>query len=121
MFSPGGTPVVGNRNRLNQAWMNLINNALQSIDYRGMLTISAERSGEWIIVSFADTGPGIPESIRDRIFEPFFTTKRHGEGIGLGLDIARSIVEGCGRIELESFPGNTVFKVYLRSAEDRNQ
>jgi len=94
--------------------MNLINNSLQAMDYRGTLTISTEHAGEWIIVSFSDTGAGIPESIRDRIFDPFFTTKKHGEGIGLGLDIARSIVEGAGgRIEFESVPGNTVFRVYL--------
>ncbi|MGV7928765.1 MAG: PAS domain S-box protein [Spirochaetota bacterium] len=117
-FATGGVSARGNRDRLNQVWMNLINNALQAMDYRGTLTISTEHAGEWIIVSFSDTGTGIPESIRDRIFEPFFTTKKHGEGIGLGLDIARSIVEGAGgRIEFESVPGNTVFRVYLLPAD----
>ncbi len=117
-FATGGVSARGNRDRLNQVWINLINNALQAMDYRGTLTISTEHAGEWIIVSFSDTGTGIPESIRDRIFEPFFTTKKHGEGIGLGLDIARSIVEGAGgRIEFESVPGNTVFRVYLLPAD----
>lgn len=110
-----GVSVMGNRDRLNQIWMNLTNNALQAMDYRGTLTITTRREGEWVVVSFADTGHGIPAEIADRVFDPFFTTKKHGEGIGLGLDIARSIVEGAGgRIEFESEPGNTVFRVYLR-------
>ncbi len=112
-----GVSVMGNRDRLNQIWMNLINNALQAMDYRGTLTITTRPEGEWEVVSFADTGHGIPAEIADRVFDPFFTTKKHGEGIGLGLDIARSIVEGAGgRIEFESEPGNTVFRVYLRPA-----
>ena len=112
-----GVFVTGNRDRLNQIWMNLINNALQAMDYRGALTITSEHQSEWVVVSFADTGHGIPAEIAERVFEPFFTTKKHGEGIGLGLDIARSIVEGAGgRIEFESEPGNTVFRVYLRPA-----
>ena len=109
-------PVVvrGNRARLYQVWMNLINNALQAMEYKGTLTISAERSGEWMVVSVGDTGHGIPDAIKGRLFEPFFTTKKYGEGIGLGLDIVRSIVQDHGgRVDFESEPGRTVFKVYL--------
>jgi signal transduction histidine kinase len=113
-FQAGGG-VVANRNRLNQVWMNLINNALQAMDYRGRLVISTEDRNGWIVVSFADTGIGVPDDIKHLVFEPFFTTKKHGEGLGLGLDIARSIVEGAGgRIEFESAPGNTVFRVWLK-------
>ncbi len=113
-FQAGGG-VVANRNRLNQVWMNLINNALQAMDYRGTLVISTEDRNGWIVVSFADTGTGVPGHIKHLIFEPFFTTKKHGEGLGLGLDIARSIVERAGgRIEFESAPGNTVFRVWLK-------
>ena len=110
--------VLGNRNKLNQVWMNLINNALQAMDFKGTLDVSAENRGEWTLISVADSGPGIPEEIRDHIFEPFFTTKRYGEGIGLGLDICSKIVEALGgRIEYTSVPGHTVFRVWLKAAE----
>ena len=113
----GGAFVIGNRDRLNQVWINLINNALQAMDYKGTLVITTKREDEWVMVSFTDTGHGIPTEIADRIFDPFFTTKKHGEGIGLGLEIVRSIVEGAGgRIEFESEPQKTVFRIYLRPA-----
>ncbi len=112
-----GLFVLGNRNGLNQVWMNLLNNALQAMDYKGSLEIVAEKKEEWIVVSVIDSGPGVPEDIRDRIFEPFFTTKKHGEGIGLGLDICRKIVDSLGgRIEMVSVPGRTEFRVWLRQA-----
>lgn len=111
-------PVRGNRDKLNQLWMNLLNNALQAIDYQGTIEISTERRDDWIIVSVTDSGGGIPEEVRSRIFEPFFTTKKHGEGMGLGLDISRKIAEKHGgRIELESVPGRTRFSVWLRAME----
>lgn len=110
--------VLGNRNNLNQVWMNLLNNALQAMEYKGDLGVSAEKRGEWTLVSITDSGPGIPDDIRDRIFEPFFTTKRYGEGIGLGLDICNKIVEALGgRIEYNSVPGKTVFRVWLKAVE----
>jgi signal transduction histidine kinase len=109
-----GLRALGNPERLGQVWMNLVNNALQAMDYHGVLTISSERRGDRAQVTVEDTGPGIPSAIRGRIFEPFFTTKRRGEGIGLGLDICMKIVEGyAGRISFESEPGRTVFTVDL--------
>ncbi|MBN1531691.1 MAG: PAS domain S-box protein [Spirochaetes bacterium] len=115
-YEEGGY-VLGNRNGLNQVWMNLLNNALQAMDYRGTLEILTRPQGEWIVVSVIDSGSGIPEEIRGRIFEPFFTTKQYGEGIGLGLDISRKIVESLGgRIEVESVPGRTEFRVWLKAA-----
>ena len=107
--------VTGERDRLNQVWINIINNALQAMSYEGTLTISTRRDGDDVAVSFADTGPGISEEIKDRIFEPFFSTKKCGEGTGLGLDICRKIIEKhSGRIDFASGPGGTVFTVFLR-------
>jgi signal transduction histidine kinase len=61
-----------------------------------------------------DNGPGIPQEIAGRIFEPFFTTKKRGEGTGLGLGIARQIVDKHGgRIDVSSRPGCTRFVVRL--------
>ncbi len=106
--------VRGNRNQLNQVWMNLIQNALQAMEFQGTLGLGVDRVEAKIVVSVRDTGPGVPEHLRMKIFEPFFTTKNSGEGTGLGLDICRKIVERHGgRIELISEPGNTVFRVFL--------
>jgi PAS domain S-box-containing protein len=111
------TPVLGNRDSLNQLWMNLLNNALQAMEYRGTVEISLERKDEWVIVSIGDSGQGIPESVQRRIFEPFFTTKPPGEGMGLGLSICRNIAEKHGgKIEFESRAGKTVFRVWLKAA-----
>jgi len=108
--------VTGERDRLNQVWVNIINNALQAMSYEGTLTISTRREGDDVAISFADTGPGIPAEIKDRIFEPFVSTKKCGEGTGLGLDICRKIIDKHGgRIDFMSGPGGTVFTVYLRA------
>jgi two-component system NtrC family sensor kinase len=81
---------------LNQAIMNLLSNAIDSIEDRGKVTIStgAQRGSYAIVV--ADTGSGIPEAISDRVFEPFFTTKPVGRGTGLGLSITYSIAKKHG-------------------------
>lgn len=113
-----GDFALGSRHALNQVWVNLINNALQAMNYEGTLTVKTEREGKHVIVRISDTGKGIDPSIRERIFEPFFTTKKFGEGIGLGLDICKRIVEQFdGKITFESSPGNTEFTVVLLAAE----
>ena len=81
----------------------------------GTLTVRTAMDGDRLLVEFADTGPGVPEEIRNRIFEPFFTTKPVGEGTGLGLDISWRIVvkKHHGDLSLESSPGDTRFRVRL--------
>jgi signal transduction histidine kinase/PAS domain-containing protein len=109
--------VVGHRDRLNQVWMNLINNALQAMGGQGKLGLGIRRSGDRILVTISDDGPGIPEDIRDRIFEPFFTTKPIGEGTGLGLDICRKILEAhAADISFATGPEGTTFVVSLPAA-----
>jgi len=106
--------VLGSPDTLAQVWMNLIRNAAQAMDYRGKLELEAHRDGDLVRVRIIDSGHGIPDELKDRIFEPFFSTKQGGEGMGLGLDIARRIVESHGgSIEFESRPGRTVFTVTL--------
>lgn len=108
----------GSKDRLDQVWVNLVNNALRAMAYQGTLSLSTRRKGPWIEVEIGDDGPGIPQEIQDRIFEPFFTTKRDGEGTGLGLDVCRRFIdEAGGSIRFESRPGRTVFTVSLPAAD----
>lgn len=105
--------VTGLPGELNQVWTNLIDNALDAMeDNGGTLRISTESNVNYIHVRIGDTGPGIDEEIRGHIFEPFFTTKPQGQGTGLGLDIARKIIDRHhAKIRLESQPGNTTFTI----------
>jgi signal transduction histidine kinase len=102
---------------LNQVWTNIIDNAIAAMrDEGGTLTIRTRRDGEKMVrIEICDTGPGVPDSVRERIFEPFFTTKPFGEGTGLGLDLAWKIVvkKHRGDLRVESVPGDTRFIVLL--------
>jgi two-component system NtrC family sensor kinase len=81
---------------LNQAIMNLVSNALDAIKGAGTITITTGAEGDSYAIVISDTGSGIPEGILDRVLEPFFTTKPVGQGTGLGLPIAYSIVKKHG-------------------------
>ena len=100
---------------LNQVWTNLIDNAVDAMDEGGKLVILIKQQEAHVAVHIIDSGPGIPEQLRQRIFEPFFTTKGVGEGTGLGLDIAHNIIrkQHRGEIRLDSRPGHTEFTVTL--------
>lgn len=108
-------PLRGLGDELNQVWINLIHNALQAMENKGKLSVGIRRHADTAIVSFTDTGCGIPDEIRGRIFEPFFTTKPIGEGSGLGLDIVQKIVhKHHGHIEVRSVVGEgSCFEVHL--------
>jgi signal transduction histidine kinase len=99
---------------LNQIWMNLLENALDAVDYGGEITVTAQQDFDTITVRVIDNGHGIPEDIKGRIFDPFFTTKAVGAGTGMGLDIVRRLVfNQKGDIDVESEPGRTVFRVVI--------
>ncbi|HET9620223.1 MAG TPA: ATP-binding protein [Kofleriaceae bacterium] len=94
---------------LGQVFLNLIVNAAQAMEGRprGKLVVSSAVDGDHIVISFADTGGGIPQEIQERIFDPFFTTKEIGRGTGQGLSIARTIVveHHCGSLAFDSVAG----------------
>lgn len=103
--------------RLEQVLSNLAINATQAMQNGGRLLLKGkvESNGadnDSIIITIADTGPGIPPDIQQKIFEPFFTTKTRGTG--LGLSVARSIIEGHkGTISVESSSTGTCFTIRL--------
>jgi len=80
-----------------QVMLNLINNAMDAMEKTGgTLDISTHGQNDDIIITIADTGPGIPEVNLSRIFDPFFTTKPVGKGTGLGLSICYGIIKKMG-------------------------
>ncbi|EKO61783.1 GHKL domain protein [Leptospira kirschneri str. H2] len=113
--------VICNPDELNQVWTNLIQNSIQALKGKGKIEISVFPWNGCVVVEIEDNGPGIPAKIQDRIWDPFFTTKDQGEGTGLGLGIAKGIVEKHkGKITLKSNPGKTVFRVELPINPENN-
>ncbi len=82
------------RVQIQQVILNLVKNAIQSVDKNGKVTVRVEPEPEAVRFTVTDTGPGVPPERIERLFKPFSTTKR--DGMGLGLPICRSIVEAHG-------------------------
>lgn len=99
--------------QIHQVLLNLLLNALQAIDANGKITVTVKPLGTTAVVEVADNGRGIPADHLPNIFRPFYTTK--GDGTGLGLSLARRIVEDHqGRIDVTSAAGHgTTFAVVL--------
>ena len=82
--------------QLNQVFMNLLMNACDAVDGRGIIKIRTRALEDIVRLEFEDDGPGIPSQVKERIFDPFFTTKPVGKGTGLGLSLSHGIVERHG-------------------------
>jgi two-component system, NtrC family, sensor kinase len=111
--------VRGDPERLQQVFLNLFLNAADAMRAGGELRVATGRTpGGEASIEVTDTGPGIAEEDVARVFDPFFTTKAAGEGSGLGLSVARSIVtDHGGSIEVRSRLGEgTTFRVVLPAA-----
>jgi two-component system cell cycle sensor histidine kinase/response regulator CckA len=125
-----GLPVLADAGQLEQVLLNLTTNACDAMAAGGSIIITtgvAEleegvgdadvfvEPGRYALLTFADTGAGIEESVRQRMFDPFFTTKEVGRGTGLGLAICYGIIkQHGGHIECRSEPGRgTTFLIYL--------
>jgi signal transduction histidine kinase len=104
--------------QIEQAFVEIVSNALDAMPNGGQLSITAtsdgneSASGTSVAIEVSDTGPGIPDHVLPSVCEPFFTTRQ--EGTGLGLAIARRYIEqNRGRIEIASRPGSTRVRVLL--------
>ncbi|MBU4193114.1 MAG: two-component sensor histidine kinase [Pseudodesulfovibrio sp.] len=107
---------VSDRGKLQQIFLNLVNNAFQAMNDGGRLSISAARGeGDTLDFTVRDNGCGIPEADRKRIFEPFFSTKKKTGGTGLGLSITYGLVQELGgSMAVESEVGKgTAFTITL--------
>ncbi len=88
-------PIAGDQHQLLQVFVNLISNAehaMYTSDNGGRITFEASAAQDTVLLVMRDTGPGIPDHLREKVFEPFFTTKEEGEGTGLGLSLCREIL-----------------------------
>ncbi|CAF0702118.1 sensor histidine kinase [Candidatus Methylacidithermus pantelleriae] len=114
-----GVVVLGDRDRIKQAFYNVIKNALEAIGRKGCLRIETTLTETHCVVSFSDTGGGIPPEQMGRVFEPYFTTKPAGTGLGL-LVVRRVMQEHKGKLELKSELGKgTTVRLFFPLGERR--
>lgn len=121
-YDPSIPDMLLDEDMLQQAVLNIARNALQALEGRGNISFVTRIQRQQMIhgtryplcveIKIVDDGPGIAEEIRDTLFYPMISTK--SDGSGLGLSIAQSLVEHHqGKIEVESWPGHTVFSILL--------
>lgn len=91
-------PLTGDKEQLQQVWLNLLNNAADAIGQDGVIFVQSRRDirRHGIEISIADTGQGVDREHLSKIFEPFFTTKQVGKGTGLGLSVSFGIIKDLG-------------------------
>jgi two-component system, NtrC family, nitrogen regulation sensor histidine kinase GlnL len=136
-YDPSLPPVPGSRDKLVQAFLNLVKNAAEaaldgsesgrivlSTSFRPGVRLSVPGSGARVslplMIEIEDSGPGVPEHLKPHLFDPFVTTKRTGSGLGLAL-VAKIIGDHGGIIECESEPKCTIFRVLLPMQETRRK
>ncbi len=125
-YDPSLPPVAGDRDRLIQAFLNLVKNAVEASPPGGTITLAtAFRQGVWLRppgsparvslpleVQVIDEGEGPPAHVADHLFEPFVSARRGGTGLGLAL-VAKVVSDHGGVVEMQRRDGRTVFRVLL--------
>jgi two-component system nitrogen regulation sensor histidine kinase GlnL len=136
-YDPSLPPVPGNRDKLVQAFLNLVKNSAEAVTanresgritlttaFRPGVRLSVPGSGARVslplMIEVEDDGPGVPDELKPHLFDPFVTTKRNGSGLGLAL-VAKIIGDHGGIIECESEPRRTIFRVLLPMQESRTK
>lgn len=114
---PADLKIHGQQVQIAQVIMNLLSNAyhaIESVNGKKWIKIELIKHDHYIELHISDSGPGIPEIIREKIMEPFFTTKDVGKGTGLGLSISKAIIENHGgTLKLDEDAQNTTFTISL--------
>lgn len=115
-FEPPGEPAIAalDRDMVRRVLVNLCDNSSLALgEARGHVTLSLQTTAESVVLEIADDGPGIDDSVRGRLFEPYTTTRGVGEGMGLGLAIAKKILlDHDGDLELvASSPAGATFRL----------
>lgn len=120
-LAPALPPVRADPRQIQQVFLNLVLNAVQAMPTGGKVVVrtqSVKGAGGLVQAEVEDTGPGIPDDVREHIFEPFFTTKHKGTGLGLAI-VRRIVAEHGGEIEVASVLGHgTTFTVTLPEAKE---
>jgi len=106
---------------LTQVLLNLLLNAADAVQGHGRIRVTARGETGYVHIDVDDSGPGVPQELRDRIFEPFFSTKPAGQGTGLGLTISESIITAAKGdiVVLRSELGGARFRITLPIAGSR--
>jgi len=128
---PDQLPAIwGDATRVKSAIFEVVRNAIEATFTGGNVHIlvssakkppgtPAKQALQWVSISVTDSGPGIPEEIRERIFQPFFSTKKKTNATGLGLTVTGGFVQQMGGVlRYESQPGKTTFQMLLPSRTD---
>ncbi|MCB9060946.1 MAG: PAS domain-containing protein [Halobacteriovoraceae bacterium] len=107
-------PLYGQIVQMSQVFINLISNAIDAIDGPGKIELNTKLKDDFLIITFKDSGKGIPKEIQEKIFQPFFTTKDVGKGTGLGLSLSKSIIEAHkGSLNLDLNDSKSTFVITL--------
>ena len=115
---PSDIFTYGDKNALQQVFINLIINAVEAMNSKGRIDIRLTKNENYAVISIKDYGPGIPEDVIGDIFDPFFTTKEKGTGLGLSV-VSRIIKDHQGKIEVRSQEGEGAeFIIKLPLMED---
>ncbi len=121
-YMPALSPMLMQRNHLAEIFINILQNAREAMNGRGQLQISAEHGPDYaVMVTIADSGPGIPKDKLESIFEPYFSMKEKGSGLGLAI-VRHNVEIYDGRVAVESelgkgtrftlrFPAKTLMKL----------